>query len=57
MPQVIFFSIFSKKVEQIYVELYSLKKRFNKIEIEMDSENESQLKRIWKPQLLFSQKK
>ena len=57
MPQVIFFSIFSKKVEQIYVELYSLKERFNKIEIEMDSENESQLKRIWKPQLLLSQKK
>ena len=46
---------FSKKVEKSYVELYSIKERFNKIEIETDLENESQLKRIRKPPLLLSQ--
>ena len=46
MLQVIFFGIFFKKVEKIYVELLSLKERFNKMEIQMDSENESQLKRV-----------
>ena len=57
MPQVIFFGMFSKKGEKIYVELYylNLKERFNKLEIEIDSENESQLKRIRKPPLLLSQ--
>ena len=34
-----------KKVDKIYEELYYLKERFNKMEIEIDSENESQLKR------------
>ena len=43
MPQVIFFGMFFKKEENIYVQLYSLKERFNKTEIEMDSENESKL--------------
>ena len=49
MPQVIFFGMFFKKVEKIYVDLYSLLERFNKMEMEIDSENESQLKRIRKP--------
>ena len=30
MPWVIFFGMFVKKVEKIYVELYYLKERFNK---------------------------
>ena len=55
MPQVISLGMFFKKVEKIYVELYYLKKRLNKVEIAMDSENESQLKRIRKPPLLLSQ--
>ena len=41
MPQVILFGMFFKKVESICVQLYSLKGRFNKVEIEMDSENEA----------------
>ena len=41
MPQLIFFGLFFKKVEKIYVELYSLKERFNQMEMEMDSENEN----------------
>ena len=58
MPQVIFLGMFFfKKVEKTFVELYSLKKRFNKMEIEMDPENESQLDRIRKPPLLLSQEK
>ena len=55
MPQMIFFGMFSKKVEKIDVELYYLKGRFNKMKIEIDSKNESQLKRIRKPSLLLSQ--
>ena len=55
MPQVIFFRTFFKKVEKIYAELYSLKENFNKIEIEMESENERQLKKFRKPPLLLSQ--
>ena len=55
MPQVIFFGMFFKKVEKIYVELYYLKEKFNKMEIEIDSENKSQLKRIRKPPLLLRQ--
>ena len=55
MPQVIFFSMFFKKVEKIYLVLYSFKERFNKMEIKMDLENESQLKRIRKSPLLLSQ--
>ena len=55
MPQVIFFHMFFKKVEKINTELHYLKERFSKMEIEIDSENESQLKRIRKPQLLLSQ--
>ena len=39
------------------MELYSLKERFNKMEIETDSKNESQLKRITKSPLLLSQEK
>ena len=35
--------------------LYYLKERFNKMKIEIDSENESQMKRIRKPALLLSQ--
>ena len=54
MRRMIFFGMFFKKVEKIFVELYYLKKRFNKLEIEIDSENESQLKRISKPPLLLS---
>ena len=57
MPQVIFLVKFFKKVEKIHVELFSLKERFNKMEIETDSENKSQLKRITKPPLLMSQEK
>ena len=57
MPLVIFLGMFFKKVEKTFVELYSLKKRFNKMEIEMDPENESQLDRIRKPPLLLSQEK
>ena len=41
MPQMIFFGIFFEKVEICY-----LKERFNKMEIEIYSENKSQLKRI-----------
>ena len=52
MPHMIFFDMFFKKVEKIYVDLYNLKERFNKTEIEVDSENKSQLKRIWKSPLL-----
>lgn len=37
--------------------LYSLKEKFNKMEIEIDSENESQLKRTRKPPLLLGQEK
>ena len=44
MPQMIFFGIFFEKVEICY-----LKERFNKMEIEIYSENKSQLKRIRKP--------
>ena len=51
----ILFSMFFKKVEKIFVEIYSFKERFNKMEIEMDSENKSQLKRLRKPPLLLSQ--
>ena len=43
------------KSRKIYIELYFLKEKFNKMEINMDSENESQLKRIRKPPLLLSQ--
>ena len=46
-----------RKVEKIYVELYSLKERFNEMKIEMDTENENQLKRIRKPPLLLGQEK
>ena len=42
-------------MKKIYVELYYLKERFNKMEIKIDSENESQMKRIRKPALLLSQ--
>ena len=42
-------------MEKIYEELYYLKERFNKIEIDIDSVNESQLKRIRKPPLLLTQ--
>ena len=52
MPHMIFFDMFFKKAEKIYVDLYNLKERFNKTEIEVDSENKSQLKRIWKSPLL-----
>ena len=55
MPQVIFLGMFLKKVGKIYVELYYLKGRMNKMEIEIDSENESELKRIRKSPLLLSQ--
>ena len=48
MPQVILFHMFFKKVEKINTELHYLKERFSKMEIEIDSENESQLKRIRK---------
>ena len=53
MPQVILFSMFFKKVEKIYVEIYSLKERYSKMEIEL--RNESQLERIRKPPILLSQ--
>ena len=43
-------------MEKIYVELYSLRKSLNATEIEIGSENESQLKRIRKPLLLLYQK-
>ena len=49
--------MFFRKVEKIYVELYSLKERFNEMKIEMDTENENQLKRIRKPPLLLGQEK
>ena len=52
----IFFGMFFKEVKKIYVVLYFLKERINKMEVEMDSENESQLKRIKKPPLLLNQK-
>ena len=55
MPQVIFLGMLFKKVGKIYVELYYLKERWSKMEIEIDSENESQLKRIRKSPLLLSQ--
>ena len=55
MPKVIFFDMFFRKVQKIYVELYYLKERFNKIEIEIGSKNERQLKRIRKPLLPSSQ--
>ena len=42
-------------MEKICIELYYLKERFNEMEIEMDSENENQLKEIRKPPLLLSQ--
>ena len=42
-------------MEKIYVELRSVKERFNKREIEIDSGNESQLEGIRKPPLLLSQ--
>ena len=45
--------MFFKKVGKIYV--YSLKERFNKMQIEMDSGKKNQLKRIGKPQLLLNQ--
>ena len=48
--------MFFKEVKKIYVVLYFLKERINKMEVEMDSENESQLKRIKKPPLLLNQK-
>ena len=44
-----------KKEKKIYLELYYLKETCNKMEIEMVSENESQLKRIRKPLLLLTQ--
>ena len=47
--------MFFKKLEKIYVELYSLKEKFSKTEIKIDSENESQVKRIRKPPLSLSQ--
>ena len=53
MPQVILFSMFFKKVEKIYIEIYSLKERYSKMEIEL--RNESQLERIRKPPILLSQ--
>ena len=53
MPQVILFSMFFKKVEKIYVEIYSLKERYSKMEIEL--RNENQLERIRKPPILLSQ--
>ena len=46
---------FLKRAEKVYVELYYLKERFNKIEIEIGSKNESQLKRFRKPSLLLTQ--
>ena len=46
---------FLKRVEKIYVELYYLKERFKKIEIEIGSKNESQLKRFRKFSLLLTQ--
>ena len=55
MSQVILFDMFFK-VEKTYVERYSLKERFNKMEIEIDAKNGSQLKRTRKPPLLLSQK-
>ena len=48
--------MFFKEVKKIYVVLYFLKERINKMEVEMDSENESQLKRIKKSPLLLNQK-
>lgn len=54
MPQVIFFGIFFRKVEKIYIEVYSLNEIFNKMEIKIDSENESEPKRNRKPSLLLS---
>ena len=48
--------MFFKKVKKIYVVLFFLKERINKMEVEMDSENESQQKRIKKPPLLLNQK-
>ena len=44
-----------KKVDKIFLQLYDLNERFNKMEIEMDSQNESHLKRSRKPPLLLSQ--
>ena len=55
MSQVILFDKFFK-VETTFVERYFLKQRFNKMEIEIDAKNESQLKRTRKPPLLLSQK-
>ena len=55
MPQVIFFSMFFKNVEKICEGLYPLKERFNEMDIEMNSENECQLKRIRKAPLLLNQ--
>ena len=55
MPQVIFFGMFFKKVEKIYVELHYLKERFNIMEIEIDSENKIQPNWIRKQPLLLSQ--
>ena len=55
MSQVILFDMFFK-VETTFVERYFLKQRFNKMEIEIDAKNESQLKRTRKPPLLLSQK-
>ena len=54
LPQVIFFSMFFKKVEKICIELY-LNKISNKMETEIDSKNKSQIKRIRKPPLLLTQ--
>ena len=51
----IFFGTFFKKVEKIYVDIYYFKERFNKMEIEIDSENKSQLKRIRKSPFLLIQ--
>ena len=42
-------------VERIYVDIYYFKERFHKMEIEIDSENKSQLKRIRKSPFLLIQ--
>ena len=47
-----------EKVEKIYKKkLYFLKERFNKMEINMDPQNENQIKTSRKPPLLLSQEK
>ena len=46
--------MFFKKVKKISLALYFLKETFNKTKMEMNSENESQLKTIREPSLLLS---